>query len=147
MTPFRLACCSLACASLLLAAGCRLFPLEGSGRISDLAFQGMYLEVTAWPDTLAPGTLGTAEVELRLADSTPFLADRVYWEVDSIQVAELYPSRIPESKRIRGVAPGRAVVRVRASVHRWDDEPHNGDDLYEAELERSVVIHASTTPE
>lgn len=135
--------CCLAGAWLTLAAACgRVFPLENSREVSREALEGMFLDVASWPDTLEPGMLATAEVQLLLADSTPIFADNLSWAVDSIHLAELYPTRIQESKRIRGIAPGRAVVRVRASVLRYDGIPHNGSDLYETEMTRAVIIRA-----
>lgn len=131
----------------MLTAGCRFTPLGYPDTVSREKLEGLFLHATVWPDTLEAGALATAEVELLLPDSTPFLADRVNWEVENVGVVELYPTRVPESKRIRGVTPGLSVVRVRATVHRIDGEPHNGNDVYEAELERPVFVRAPASQE
>jgi hypothetical protein len=125
-------------ACLLVTTGCgRAYPLEQEQRdVAHSSLAGMFVEPVGWPDTLIVGQRSTAEVELLLADSTPFPPDYVFWDVDSTSIAELYPTRVPESKRVRAVGPGRAVIRVRVYVYK----PHGGENFYRADLIREVVV-------
>jgi hypothetical protein len=120
-----------------LGSGCgRAYPTEQDGRISHGALAGMFVEAVRWPDTLLVGERGTAEIELLLADSTPLIPDYVYWAVDSVQVAELYPTRAQEAKRVRAVRPGRALVGARVYVYR----PHDGERFYWVDFKREVFV-------
>lgn len=96
----------------------------------------MYLRPLAWPDTLAAGTLGTAEIEVLLSDGTPFPADRVEWVVDSPRIAELYPYDRKEAKRVRGASPGVAKVTVSAMVRK----NYGSREFYRGTITRRVTV-------
>jgi hypothetical protein len=74
--------------------------------------------VISWPDTLPIGEIHTAEIEVLLADGSPFIADYVFWYVNNSGILEIYPHHSKETKRLRGVAAGQASITISAYVRK-----------------------------
>jgi hypothetical protein len=98
-------------------------------------FEDIYVVALAWPDTIRPGETGTAQIELRTLDDRPLLPTTVSWTSDDVRVAELYPTRVPEAKRVFAAGLGRTMIIVRASYR-----PRGGNTPLVADLQREVVV-------
>jgi len=115
----------------------RFAPIDtDSPRLPPELLEGMYVRAFSWPDTMKVGEVESAGVEVFLADGRPILPDGIFWAVDSVRIAELYPTADAAAKQVRAVGGGTAIVQVEA----WVYQPHGEFRGYSAFLRRPVVV-------